>query len=108
MASSENPVIVVTTVAEKSEADRLAAACVEARLAACVQCEPITSVYRWRGQVEKAQEYRLNAKTTVKCRDELMALIQQLHSYETPEIVVIPIDRTSDAYGQWVRDETGA
>ena len=107
MPLAEDLVMVTTTVAEQAEADRLAAACVEARLAACVQCEAVSSVYRWQGKVETAREYRLNAKTTRACRDDLMALIQRLHSYETPEIVSISIEKASDAYGAWIRDETG-
>jgi periplasmic divalent cation tolerance protein len=94
---------VQTTAGSEQEAERIAAALVERRLAACVQVlGPIASRYRWRGAVEEAQEWLCLAKTAASRYPELEAAIGELHSYEEPEIVAVPIVAGSAGYLAWL------
>jgi len=98
-------VLVLTTAGSESEARKIAHALVERRLAACVNVIPrIQSVYRWQGKVEQALEYLLLIKT-VKSREEAVrAAIRELHSYELPECIAIPIESGSAEYLKWLSD----
>jgi periplasmic divalent cation tolerance protein len=94
---------VLTTVGSEEEARRLAEALVERRLAACVQVVgPITSRYRWRGEIEEAREWQCLAKTESARYPQLEAAIRELHSYEQPEIVALPILEGSAGYLSWI------
>jgi periplasmic divalent cation tolerance protein len=96
---------VQTTVAEQADAERIAAALVAKRLAACVQVSgPIESTYRWKGQIETSQEWICTIKTTRKAFRAVEQAIRKLHSYERPEIIALPLCGGSDAYLQWVAD----
>lgn len=98
--------LATTTTPDRATADAIATALVEKRLAACVQVSgPITSVYRWRGAVETSQEWLCTAKTTAERWHELMAVVLELHPYETPELTATPVDQASEAYEAWVRAE---
>jgi len=96
-----------TTVARKAEAEALATAVVEQGLAACVQIEgPILSFYRWKGQLERSEEYRLSLKC---CVDQLPALegyILAHHPYETPEWIVVRADRVGEKYLSWLNADS--
>lgn len=97
------PLLVLTTVGADFDARALAHALVEARVAACVNIVPaMHSVYRWEGRVADDAEQLLIIKTTEARVDELRAELFQRHPYEVPELVVVRIDRTSDAYGAWL------
>ena len=96
--------IVLTTVASRQDADRLATTAVELDLAACVQIEgPITSHYRWEGKREHATEFRL----TFKCLPALLAALEThvlaQHPYQTPEWIVVPAAYVSEKYLSWAR-----
>lgn len=94
---------VSTTAGSEDEAERIGAALVERRLAACVQViGPISSRYRWQGEVETAREWICVAKTESSRYPELEAAIRELHSYEEPEIVATPIVAGSAGYLDWV------
>ena len=94
---------VTTTAGSEEEADRIGAALVERRLAACVQVVgPIASHYRWQGTVERATEWMCVAKTSTVRYAELEEAIRELHSYEEPEIVATPIVAGSTGYLDWV------
>jgi len=94
---------VLTTVGSEEEAERVAAALVERRLAACVQITgPISSHYRWQGKVEHAREWQCLAKTTAAQYADVEATIAELHSYEEPEIVATPIVAGSKGYLAWL------
>ena len=99
-------VIVTTTVGDEKAAANLAAAIVDARLAACVQCLPVHSTYRWKGARESAAEFLLLAKTRAALAERLTAFIREAHSYELPEIVVTPIVGGLAPYLEWIRSET--
>jgi periplasmic divalent cation tolerance protein len=99
---------VVTTTGTRAEADAIAQAVVEARLAACVQVVgPVTSRYWWDGAVEVAEEWLCLVKTTADRYPELEAAIRQCHSYDEPEIVALPVVAGSRSYLDWVTRETG-
>lgn len=101
-----NAIEVTTTASSKDEAQRIAAALVERRLAACVQVQgPIASTYWWEGKVETSEEWRCVAKTRVQLFDQVEAAIRQLHSYQTPEILAVRVAAGSAAYLQWMQDE---
>jgi periplasmic divalent cation tolerance protein len=98
--------LVLTTVATAQQADTLARRIVEAGLGACVQIEAIRSVYRWQGALCDEPEQRLSIKTRRARFEALERFIRANHSYETPEIVQIPITAGSAAYLQWVDEGT--
>ena len=96
---------VLTTAGSEEEADRIGAALVERRLAACAQVlGPIASRYRWQGKIEQAQEWMCVAKTEASRYPELEAAIRELHSYDEPEIVATPIVAGSKGYLDWLGD----
>ena len=95
------------TAANGEEAARLADMLVGAQLAACVQIMPeMESVYRWQGRVERQSEILLLAKTTTRKFEELEREVRALHSYETPEIIAVPITAGSSPYLQWLIETT--
>ena len=96
---------VTTTTETKEQAQKIAQYLVETRLAACVQIAgPITSVYRWKGKVETASEWLCLIKTREELFDKVETAIKKMHSYETPEIVAVPIVKGSKEYLVWLDD----
>ena len=96
-------VVVLITAGSREEALRLAEMLVGARLAACVQVLPeMESIYHWQGQVERAPEVLLLVKTTAARFAELEREVRALHSYETPEIVALPVSAASAPYLEWL------
>ena len=96
-------IVVLMTAGSREEAARLADMLVGARLAACVQILPeIESIYHWQGKVERAPEILLLAKTTEANFAALEAAVRSLHTYETPEIVALPITAGSAPYLEWL------
>ena len=105
MTPSE-PIVVLMTAASREEANQIAELLVSARLAACVQILPeIESVYRWQDEVKREKEILLLAKTVASRFDELESKVRALHSYETPEIIALPITAASEPYLKWLLDE---
>ncbi len=101
--SSTTARIVLTTAANTEEATRLGRALVEERLVACATLIPaIESIYRWKGNIESSVESMLLLKTSVTRLSALEARLQALHSYETPEFLVLPIEAGSHAYLDWM------
>lgn len=100
-------VSVYMTASSAEEADRVASALVEERLAACVNIlGSIRSVYRWDGAVQSDTEVALIAKTRAALFDALAARVRALHSYEVPCIVCWPIEAGNPAYLAWIAHET--
>lgn len=96
--------IVLTTTANPEEAARLGRALVEERLAACATLIPaVQSIYRWQGAVESATETLLLIKTGAEQLAALEARLHELHSYETPEFLVLDVDAASHAYLEWLQ-----
>ena len=103
-------VLILTTMPAGDDAartDELAKTLVEERLAACVNVHaPMTSTYRWKGNVERDPERQLVIKTTRARVAALEARLRTLHPYELPEFIVLSVESGSDAYLRWVADET--
>lgn len=97
---------VVTTVASKAEGERIALALLEKHLVGCVQIVgPIESMYWWRGRIEQSQEWLCVAKTERKLFVQIEETIKALHSYEVPEILVVPIVEGSRDYLRWLEKQ---
>ena len=96
-------IMVLMTAGSREEAVRLADILVVARLAACVQILPeVESVYHWQGNIERAPEVLLLAKTTRANFAALETAVRSLHTYETPEIIALPITEASAPYLEWL------
>jgi periplasmic divalent cation tolerance protein len=94
---------VFTTLPDEEQAGRLARELVERRLAACVQVVgPVASTYRWQGSVESAREWLCLLKTTRDRYLELEAALIELHPYDTPEFVAVPVVEGSRRYLDWL------
>ena len=99
--------LVISNLPDRASAETLAKALVERRAAACVNVmSPCASVYRWKGAVETAEEHPLFAKTTRDRYELLERVIRELHPYELPEIIAVPLVAGLPAYLQWVETET--
>jgi periplasmic divalent cation tolerance protein len=99
--------LVLTTLADAAQAESLARMLVHARVAACVSIlPPCTSVYRWQGAVETAQETMLFIKTTSSRYAALETLVREHHPYDVPELIALPVDRGLPAYLDWLGGET--
>lgn len=100
-------VVVLATAGSAEEAERIATALVDERLAACVNLVPaVTSIYRWQGAVERATEVLLVMKTRRARVKPLVARLRELHSYDVPEAIALPIDAGSRTYLDWVFAQT--
>lgn len=101
--------LVLSTACSRAEAERIARALVDERLAACVNLVPgLTSLYRWQGEVESAEEILLLIKTTLENLERVEAAIRRLHSYEVPEFLVLHPESGGKGYVDWLFHSTGA
>lgn len=103
---NDTPCMVLTTTGTEDEAEALAAAIVEARLAACVQVQRVRSFYIWHNELHREPEWLLMVKTRSLRYAALEAFIRERHSYETPEIVQLPITAGSADYLGWLATAT--
>ncbi|GHD32264.1 divalent cation tolerance protein [Nocardiopsis kunsanensis] len=107
--SSDDAVRVETTVDTEEGARNVARSVVEHQVAACAQVSgPITSFYRWEGRVQNDPEWIVVIKTTSDRLDALTSRILDVHPYDVPEIVAVPVVGGNPAYLDWVREETRA
>jgi periplasmic divalent cation tolerance protein len=101
-------VSVYAVFANAEEAERIGRTVVEERLAACINILPgVRSIYRWKGEIESADEVAAILKTSQESAGALMARIAALHSYDVPCVVTWPIDKVLRSYSDWVEDSTG-
>lgn len=99
---------VVTTTGRREDAERIARALVEQRLAACVQVVgPVSSTYRWRGQIETGEEWQCWAKSRRDRYEQLERAVRRLHPYEVPEILALEILAGSRGYLAWLDEALG-
>lgn len=98
--------IVVTTVATREQAQTLARAIVERRLAACAQIDAIDSLYHWQGQVQQEPEARISFKTTEAAHAALVRTLVELHPYELPAIHAVAPAAVHGPYERWISDNT--
>lgn len=94
----------ITTVPREEDAKALAGHLVRRKLAACVQIlGPVTSVYRWKGEVQQSVEWICFIKTAADLYPEVQKAITEAHPYEIPEVVALPLTRGSEAYFGWLQ-----
>ncbi len=97
---------ILTTTATRQQAEQIGQALVARRLAACAQISgPITSIYRWNGNVETSDEWRLTIKSMRSHFPAVSALITELHDYDVPEILGTSVDAISPEYRDWLLAE---
>ena len=99
-----NCIAVITTVASRDDARRIAKALVERRLVACAQISGIESLYYWDGALQDDPEFRLLLKTVDAQYDAVAQAVRELHPYDLPAIYALPVDRIDAPYAEWVRD----
>jgi len=105
-ANEPEAIVVLMTAASDDEAGRIAEVLVSSKLAACVQILPeMQSVYRWKGEIQLDREVLMVAKTTRDRFDELENKVRAMHSYETPEIIALPVVAGSEPYLKWLVSE---
>jgi periplasmic divalent cation tolerance protein len=106
-ASMSAHIVVFVTAGSAEQARTIGRALIEERLAACVNIIPsIESLYHWQGQVHHDQEVLLIAKTTAAALEQLGKRVKQLHSYDTPEVIAVPIVAGAADYLLWIDEET--
>jgi periplasmic divalent cation tolerance protein len=100
---------VYVTAGSVAEAERIGRALVEERLAACANILPgMRSIYRWQGKVEEASEAVLVLKTARTTLAALTARVKDLHSYELPCVVALPIEAGNADYLAWIESQSGS
>ncbi len=103
---SEQVLIVLVTTPSMEEGAQLGRTLVEERLAACANLVPgIRSIYRWQGVVQDESEVLLVIKTTADCWSRLAEGVAELHSYETPEVLALPVAAGAATYLSWLNAE---
>jgi periplasmic divalent cation tolerance protein len=97
--------IVLVMAKDQAEARHIGERLVEERLVACANVVPgVDSTYRWKGKVERASEALLLMKTSSEKLDRLISRVKELHSYEVPEVLALPIERGSPEYLKWLKE----
>lgn len=95
-----------TTVEKRRDAERIANVLAERKLAACTQIiGPITSVYRWKGKLQKSKEWLCLIKTTRQRYRAVEKVLKEIHPYKLPEIIAVPVVYESKDYREWTRRE---
>jgi len=99
--------VVLSTIDTHQEAERIAQHLVEERLAACVNIVPkMTSIYRWKGNLERATEHLMIIKTAEDRLPPLTHRLKELHPYEVPEVIALSIEAGDPTYMEWILSET--
>ena len=100
-------IVVLVTCSSMEEAEKIGNSLVEKKLAACVNVVPeIKSIFYWKGKISRENEILLIAKSRMELFDSIQSEIKELHSYEVPEIIALPISAGSEKYLDWIREET--
>ncbi len=103
-----NEFIVVLCTAPPGGADKIARALVEEKLAACVNVSSVRSYFVWKGKPADELEELMIIKTELRLADKVKARIKEIHSYELPEIIVLPIAGGDEGYLQWISQSVGS
>ena len=102
-----NVLLVFCTCPDRARAERIAGQIIDRRLAACASISgPSTSIYTWKGGRESAEEFTLAIKTVEERYPALESAIVELHPYELPEIIAVPVVQGLSGYLQWVNQCT--
>lgn len=98
--------LVYITAKDEEEASRIGKALVSEKLAACVNLHPIKSIFRWQGEVSQEDEVALLAKTRTELANEVISRVKELHSYEVPCAIVLPLEKGSPDFLEWISQST--
>jgi periplasmic divalent cation tolerance protein len=98
--------LVYITAKDEEEANRIGQALVGEKLAACVNIHPIRSIFRWQGEISQEEEVAILAKTRAELVDEVMSRVKELHSYEVPCIIVLPLEKGNPDFLEWISQST--
>lgn len=105
----DTPILIYTTFGSTTDAKRVGRALVESRLAACVNIFPgMISVFEWDGAMDEADEVAMLIKTRSGLKQETLEAAEQLHPYETPALLVLETSGGSDAFANWIAEQTTA
>jgi periplasmic divalent cation tolerance protein len=105
MNDASEYVVAITTLATEEEAVSLARSVVERRLVACANVlSGMRSLYRWQGAIQEEREHLVLLKTRADRFDDLAKAFDELHPYDVPELIALPVARGTDAYLGWIRD----
>jgi periplasmic divalent cation tolerance protein len=97
--------VVFVTASSQAEGEAIAQALLQAQLAACVSLMPIRSIYTWNGEVHNEGEWQLLIKTDLRHFDQLETKVREVHSYEVPEVIAVPIVAGSSSYLNWITQQ---
>lgn len=107
MSEIDLPILIYSTFPSLDEAKRVGGALVDARLAACVNVFPgMVSIYEWEGARETAEEAAMIIKTRAGLREQVLSQVEQLHPYDVPALLVLPVTGGSTEYCAWIVQET--
>ncbi|NJN60321.1 MAG: divalent-cation tolerance protein CutA [Coleofasciculaceae cyanobacterium RL_1_1] len=106
MPETHEFIIVYVTSGSEAEAQTIAQTLVKAQLAGCVSLTPTTSVYRWDGAIQREPEWQLMIKTRREHWEAIAAAIAELHGYDVPECIAVPIVAGSSSYLRWLGEST--
>ncbi|MCO4846143.1 MAG: divalent-cation tolerance protein CutA [Sulfurovum sp.] len=98
--------VISTTTDSKENANAITQLLLEKKLIACVQYTTIQSAYRWQGKIIKSEEILLQMKTKKSLFEKVQTEIEQLHTYDVPEIIMVPLTGANVPYLQWIEEET--
>jgi periplasmic divalent cation tolerance protein len=98
--------LVYITTKDEEEARRIGEALVSKRLVACANLHPIRSIFRWQGKVSHEAEVALLVKTRAELVDEVISRVKELHSYEVPCVVALPVDKGNPDFLEWISQST--
>jgi periplasmic divalent cation tolerance protein len=107
MVESHEPLLLTTTTGDRGLAERIGTELIDRRLAACVQIDGLlTSLFRWEGEITSEDEFRLSIKTSARHLLAIEQLLDDLHSYDVPELIAVPIVGGGKRYLEWLEAET--
>ncbi len=104
----EKYIVVLITAANDDEASMLGKALVQEKLIACANLSPVNSIYRWKGELYEEAEVMLTCKAMEANLEKIIARVKELHSYEVPEIIALPILGGSKDYLDWVEENSSS
>jgi periplasmic divalent cation tolerance protein len=100
--------LVYITTKDKDEAKKIGRALVEEKLVACVNIHPVNSIYRWEGKIEEESEASVLVKTKAGLVGEVVNRVKELHSYQVPCVISLPIEKGNPDYLRWIEESTKA